>query len=624
MFVIPLKSTEEVEWGKILQKHLQKVYKNNQFDEECQIFSSLRSSTIPSKTRNRQSLVGSLRGFFPKRNSDLVSIDESLFRTVEAEETIREYLVQFHHLSSKISEKDLEVIFTWDKIKTKSWDFEKNAMLFNLGASIARKGADQDLDSIDGLKIAFNAFERASGVFSHPDLTNQYPEVKNLKWLMLAQAQECFYLKACKESKAESILARISHQAGLFYSRSELEVEKSAYFASLAQIYQASIDHQNSQFGNEICRLEWVVKNLPKNHKKLQKETAEKLKVCQKENSLIYHLEVPDFEALAPIHSFLGAKPKIFSLDIENSKSLFEELVSTEIQKSLEEYGQLKETLVGQQFILIEETIKKTLKKLEDLGLPAAIDALIEPVPLPQKIIDRNFKIRTEGGVDNLRKKLSAIDAISEKCFGLLNVERSHKELALVSALIKAKEINLKIRNDLAEGEVSISKLDTPLTKLQELVPSSSGRTDIPEKTILKNLLEKVEQLISQFSELKEEIKTISIYDDLTTVLLRDSTERRVIFQERLKEKYDPLNGHLNSLIKKQEELIKLIEENYRSFLIKKPQNVDTQSRESIFHQFDIGFNAYAQLSSAIEEGLDFHQKIEASVINVVGAIPKN
>ena len=87
-------------------------------------------------------------------------------------------------------------------------NFERASVLFNLGAAYSQKAHQQNLKTAEGVKMAFNFFQLAAGSFAllkdnspvwFPTVISSDLAVStlaSLELLMLAQAQECFLLKA--------------------------------------------------------------------------------------------------------------------------------------------------------------------------------------------------------------------------------------------------------------------------------------------------------------------------------------------------------------------------------------------------------------------------------------------
>ncbi|RQM16595.1 hypothetical protein DD237_001280 [Peronospora effusa] len=112
----------------------------------------------------------------------------------------------------------LQLQFTWTdsfcprkKSTQTGISFEKAAVMFNIGALESQLGVQTDRSTVEGLKLACHHFMRAAGAFKEvkdkiieqtlgigtPDMSAE--GLGLLTYLMLAQAQACFYEKAIKD-----------------------------------------------------------------------------------------------------------------------------------------------------------------------------------------------------------------------------------------------------------------------------------------------------------------------------------------------------------------------------------------------------------------------------------------
>lgn len=86
--------------------------------------------------------------------------------------------------------------------------YERFCTLFNVGGLLSQLGSTQNQTNDDGLKTAAKYFQRAAGIFTFLK-DNVYPVLQTLPTpdlsvscltalnsIMLAQAQDCFYMKA--------------------------------------------------------------------------------------------------------------------------------------------------------------------------------------------------------------------------------------------------------------------------------------------------------------------------------------------------------------------------------------------------------------------------------------------
>jgi len=125
--------------------------------------------------------------------------------------------------------------FTWHdafkpnkKATLSSIQFEKAAVLFNLGAVYSQIALSADRARGEGIKVACNAFQAAAGAFGFLKETASLkvaaagggtvdvsPECAGmLERLMLAQAQECFFEKVIGDSKPPGLCSKVARQVG--------------------------------------------------------------------------------------------------------------------------------------------------------------------------------------------------------------------------------------------------------------------------------------------------------------------------------------------------------------------------------------------------------------------------
>eukprot|EP00064_Thunnus_orientalis_P016195 superscaffoldBa00003158_g16258 len=140
------------------------------------------------------------------------------------------------------SENQLCLTFTWKdafdkgslfggsvKLALASLGYEKTCVLFNAAALASQIASEQNLDSDEGLKAAAKYYQLASGAFGHikdtvlsalnrePTMDISPETVGTLSLIMLAQAQEVFFLKATSDKMKDAVIAKLANQAADFY-----------------------------------------------------------------------------------------------------------------------------------------------------------------------------------------------------------------------------------------------------------------------------------------------------------------------------------------------------------------------------------------------------------------------
>ena len=142
----------------------------------------------------------------------------------------------------------MHVIFNFHLIALSSALYEKLCVLFNLGACCSESAAAQPLDSDDSLKTAAKLYQLAAGAFAYirdnsltatrNDCTlDLFPETLTLLTsVMLAQAQEVFYLKCVKDRMKDLTLSKIVAQCADFYA----DAMKAVQHESLKELQKVS------------------------------------------------------------------------------------------------------------------------------------------------------------------------------------------------------------------------------------------------------------------------------------------------------------------------------------------------------------------------------------------------
>ncbi|KAL3151227.1 hypothetical protein ABBQ38_013068 [Trebouxia sp. C0009 RCD-2024] len=164
--------------------------------------------------------------------------------------------------------------------------YEKASVLFNLAAVCSQQSLANDLATDGGLKGAARHFQEAAGYFKllHDVAAPQLDEIPSfdispsctemLELLMLAQAQESFYLKANRDKKNPAVLARLAAQVSQFYTDiEELNAiqqlrkylgqvwtahvhTKRALFAAIAQQHNAAVQMADDECGKALACLQ--------------------------------------------------------------------------------------------------------------------------------------------------------------------------------------------------------------------------------------------------------------------------------------------------------------------------------------------------------------------------------
>jgi programmed cell death 6-interacting protein len=187
--------------------------------------------------------------------------------------------------------------------------FERLSVLYNIGALYSQLATSQSRTTGESLKRACQYFQQAAGAFEYlsqntgdlrlpPGMSVEdfsEPTVNSLKFLMLAQAQECFWQKSVlgtypssshfpdfQDQMKDSLISKLSAQVSEFYDQALSSAmastnipsdwithitAKKLHFYSAAQ-YRKSKDAAAgtgaNKYGEELARLQEALRNVNK------------------------------------------------------------------------------------------------------------------------------------------------------------------------------------------------------------------------------------------------------------------------------------------------------------------------------------------------------------------------
>ncbi|NWI98647.1 PDC6I protein, partial [Crypturellus undulatus] len=444
---VQLKKASEVDLAKPLNKFIQQSYPSGEAQaEHCRAAEEL--------SKLRKSALG----------RPLDKHDSSL-------ETLLRYYDQLCSIEPKFpfSENQICVTFTWKdafdkgslfggsvKLALASLGYEKTCVLFNCGALASQIAAEQNLDNDEGLKAAAKHYQFASGAFQHIKDTvlsalNREPTVDispdtvgTLSLIMLAQAQEVFFLKATRDKMKDGIIAKLANQAADYYGDAYKQCQykdtlpKYFYFQEVfpvlaakhcimqanAEYHQSILAKQQKKFGEEIGRLQHaadLVKTVASrydeyiNVKDLVDKINRALTAAKKDNDFIYHDRVPDLKDLEPIGkaSLVKSTPVVVPLS-QKFTDLFEKMVPLEVQQSVSVYNQRRADLVNRLIAQMREATNLANGVLASLNLPAAIED-VSGDSVPQSILTKSKSAIEQGGIQTIDQLIKDLPELLQR-----------------------------------------------------------------------------------------------------------------------------------------------------------------------------------------------------------------
>ncbi|KAJ8273020.1 hypothetical protein GJAV_G00096480 [Gymnothorax javanicus] len=444
---VPLKKSSEVDLVKALSKHITNTYPAGEDQAEY-----LRA--LEELNKLRKSAVGRP---LDKHESSL--------------EILLRYYDQLCALEPKFpfSENQMCLTFTWKdafdkgslfggsaKLALASLGYEKTCVLFNVGALASQIASEQNLDSDEGLKASAKFYQLSSGVFAHikdtvlsalnrePTMDISPDTVGTLSQIMLAQAQEVFFLKATADKMKDAIIAKLANQAADFYGDAFKQCQykenlpKYFYFHEVlpvlaakhcimqanAEHHQSTLAKQQKKFGEEISRLQHateLVKTVASrydeyvNVKDLSDKISRALTAAKKDNDFIYHDRVPEVKDLE--HIGKAALVKATPVQVPMSQKftdLFEKMVPTAVQQAMTAYNQRKSEIVNRLIGSMREATNLCNGVLASLNLPAALEDLSGD-SVPQSILEKSRTIVQQGGLQSIEQLIKDLPELLQR-----------------------------------------------------------------------------------------------------------------------------------------------------------------------------------------------------------------
>uniref|UniRef100_A0A8C9EMF7 Programmed cell death 6-interacting protein n=1 Tax=Pavo cristatus TaxID=9049 RepID=A0A8C9EMF7_PAVCR len=629
---VQLKKASEVDLAKPLCKFIQQSYPSGDAQaEHCRAAEEL--------SKLRKSALG-----------------RPLDKHESALETLLRYYDQLCSIEPKFpfSENQVCVTFTWKdafdkgslfggsvKLALASLGYEKTCVLFNCGALASQIAAEQNLDNDEGLKAAAKHYQFASGAFQHIKDTvlsalNREPTVDispdtvgTLSLIMLAQAQEVFFLKATRDKMKDGIIAKLANQAADYYGDAYKQCQykdtlpKYFYFQEVfpvlaakhcimqanAEYHQSILAKQQKKFGEEIGRLQISI-------------VQPVLKSC--EDGCISYL-----------HSTTSVIFTSFIVD------LFEKMVPLQVQQSVSVYNQRKADLVNRLIAQMREATNLANGVLASLNLPAAIED-VSGDTVPQSILNKSKAVIEQGGVqtiDQLIKDLPELlqrnKEILDESLRLLDEEETtdnevrtkfkerwqrtpsndlYKPLRAEGAnfhniLNKAVQADGQVREGYQSHRDTIALLCKPEAELNAAIPSAN-----PAKTlqgsevvnVLKTLLASLDEVKKEREQLENDLKSVNF--DMTNKFLTALAQDGAINEEaisvtELDRIYGSYTQKVQESLKKQEELLKNIQNAHQEFSKMKQSNNESNLREEVLKNLAVANDNFVELLANLKEG---------------------
>ncbi|XP_031585173.1 programmed cell death 6-interacting protein isoform X2 [Oreochromis aureus] len=673
---VPLKKSSEVDLVKPLSKFVTSTYPASEDQGEY-----LRA--VEELNKLRKSALG---------------------RPLDKHESSLEILLRYYDQLCAVepkfpfSENQLCLTFTWKdafdkgslfggsvKLALASLGYEKTCVLFNVAALASQIASEQNLDNDEGLKTSAKYYQLASGAFGHikdtvlsalnrePTMDISPETVGTLSLIMLAQAQEVFFLKATSDKMKDAVIAKLANQAADFYGdafkqcqyKDNLPKEvlpvlaaKHCIMQANAELHQSILAKQKKRFGEEIARLQHaaeLVKTVASRYDEYVsvKDLTDKINRCltaaKKDNDFIYHDRVPEVKDLEHIGKAALVKPTAITPPLSQKFSdLFEKMVPMAVQQSMSIYSQRKAETVNRLVGTMREATNLCNGVLASLNLPAALEDLSGD-SIPQSIAEKARNVVQHGGLQSIEQLIKDLPElltrnreILDESLKMLDDEETtdnelrtkfsqrwsrtpsgdlYKPLRTEGAnfrniLDKAVQADQVVRDRYNTHCAMIALLCKPENELNAAIPSAN-----PTKTlqgsevvnVLRSLLAQLEEVKKERETMEGEIKAVTF--DMSITFLTALAQDGAINEEQLSlgqldQLYGSYNQRVQASLRTQEELLGKVQTSHQEFSSLKQSNADSNQREEVLKKLASAHDSYMEISNNLREGTKFYNDL--------------
>ncbi|XP_070702368.1 programmed cell death 6-interacting protein isoform X3 [Pempheris klunzingeri] len=628
----------------------------------------------------------------------------ALGRPLDKHESSLEILLRYYDQLCAVepkfpfSENQLCLTFTWKdafdkgslfggsvKLALASLGYEKTCVLFNAAALASQIASEQNLDNDEGLKAAAKYYQLASGAFGHikdtvlsalnrePTMDISPETVGTLSLIMLAQAQEVFFLKATSDKMKDAVIAKLANQAADFYGdafkqcqyKDNLPKEvlpvlaaKHCIMQANAELHQSVLAKQKKRFGEEIARLQHaaeLVKTVASRYdeyvsvKDLSDKINRALTAAKKDNDFIYHDRVPEVKDLEHIGKAALVKATAITPPLSQKfTDLFEKMVPMAVQQSMSIYNQRKAETVNRLVGTMREATNLCNGVLASLNLPAALEDLSGD-SIPQSIAEKARSIVQQGGLQSVEQLIKDLPElltrnreILDESLKMLDDEETtdnelrtkfnqrwnrtpsgdlYKPLRAEGAnfrniLDKAVQADQVVKDRYSTHCDMIALLCKSENELNAAIPSANPTRTLQGSEIvnvLRSQLAQLDEMKKERETLEGEIKAVTF--DMSTTFLTALAQDGAINEEHLSlpqldQLYGAYNQRVQASLRTQEDLLGQVQTSHQEFSSLKQSNTEANQREEVLKKLASAHDSYVEISSNLREGTKFYNDL--------------
>ena len=522
-------------------------------------------------------------------------------------------------------------------------------------------------------------------------LTRGNETMKSALCAKLAAHTVNLYEKSLKVAETSS-LASVLHAGWIKRMKYQLHLYKSAAFYKQSEVVHSKALKVGEGYGLELaylkmaekqCRLaKEVVKTKGAKFSQVEigtvddllKKISEMFKSRSSDNEVIYLESIPDdseVPAIVPKAMAKATLPEDFDVSmIQGNNRTFEDLframIPTVVVKSTKRYEKRLSDLLTNIDTTCCQKNHEAREFLASIGLPAAIEATVQSVGLPDSVWAKVEEIKNSGGVDalesiltqnqttgmNVRARLDEVEATLKKEEEEDVMRRSNSNgvanaSELWADLPESKVANSDLRADVgrnigflndarASDQIMRKLLDENrhilqlLTKSrQELASKLPPMTQttvsaaVPLRKVLIDVLGKLNELIGSRNTLLEKLKLDIASDNIAAKLMEAGCGTRselhnewteaheMSLFEHEETKYEANKAKLEENFQMQQKILTKIKDLNSKFQGVKTNDENTKHREKIIQFINRAVDRYIDIKEKVFQGQSFYRDIE-------------
>ncbi|KAI9595560.1 BRO1-like domain-containing protein [Syncephalis fuscata] len=483
--------------------------------------------------------------------------------------------------------------------------YERASVLFNLAAVYAGLGAQEDLTDQEAIRRACQYFQHAAGLFelvyksmeanilSSALVDFSEPVLRTLIHIMLAQAQECFYIRSVLNNSKNTIVIKLAMASADLYEDVEKQVRahslhnivgknatisiNNKYRFYRAMAYQRmSIEHYNTnEHGNRVACLQYAIgllngiaqiSNLDPDISELKDKLDKEIVLAEKDNDMVYLQPVPATNDITlPASAVMVAAqlpPKVAHPTIAHS--LYQKrrdiLINNPVENILQQWPLKKKRL------------------LEETNADGLLEAAKQTIGLPPSLLTGANEIRQQGG-------MALLDQLYEK---LAKLNEANQQLIQQHDVATQKQMN-QWRN-------YIETLGQDVAELEKKIPDYKKALTTQEQ----------EQLIELRATMYQSAVTTAIkqVDTLSDLRVNRLSSFEACIDAQLTQ-YQPLLLMICQFGDEQTEWLQKIKIQCNTFRQSRQENLLIKSRETVLRDYSMAYTAFMEIHTNIIEGIE-------------------